>query len=1046
MQNNGRILHLQQFMYMLKFICWIEIIKKERIIMKSFKRLLSLFLCVLLLVGSAVNTAAESISSFYIKMTSVYNVTPGQITSFDVTVGDFTKLPTSDGGYMLEIQLPEVVSFISVEQNGRELSLADDEYGLYNENVVIFTDYFNLKGNANATGELTWTINVIVNSNAEMGYYSIGFYTPPMIMDGNENEMDIDISTGNIVIGVDEQNLIGDTDNDGAVLAADLVPMRKELLALENLEFSVNNADMNLDGKVDLKDLVILKKYLIDSFIVFNETKISENNEYSFAGNGYIYQITQNGEEVISFAEQNEDGEYEYVDVLSGAGKFVFKNSSKNNLLTYNGIKNYTETKTSAGTELVVTYNATNNNGAEVEAVTTYLFHENGINVKSSADLGEKVIASGSYDRTFLNDYVKTEKKINYNWIYPDDNDYPYQEYESIATLTHFDNKHYLYTFNRDSKSATYHYLKNYPEVDFNLYGISDKDADGVISSNEAVSNYELEYDLCFVNQINTVDTAATALFGSQQSDVSVRVALPAAHDDNSSVFVGDKANLDIVVKNIIKSDANYSLSYNIYDYYGNIVDEYSVTNAVITAGEELKLPIEVSNKYGIYYLNLEFNCGEFSYKEYYPFILFKEHTFTDGVHFGINALHANTMYEENTGVNLCNKMGIDIVRVGTNSLRLAKKLDAKDIKVYAQFGADFTTQENIDTFVEQAEKMRPYAMWYTFANEFDTGVKSNDVENPEAIAKAQVRMDEFKTKYYNQSAIAAFKENNLPISWNPTCHANNVWFKLMNDEGIWADSAVIDTHMYSITKVPDNKYHYNGDGEMYCNENSLERLKAAAQAYGDDKLFAIGETGYYTSSLDLRTHADFNTRTGILSLAYGADIVNFYCMYDRTSYFTGTSDWNEMHFGAFYNYDFYGVTKPKPWAAAYGTMTRLLDGVDSVEISEKYDNYEEEYRMTNEGGNTRAFDVTMENGETMIAAWTNIYAVPGTTSKTLGSDVQILPWQNQWLQTEEVTFDAAGDTVTVIDTMGNTTEYTPVNGKVTIPLTGSPVYIKGVN
>ncbi len=1020
--------------------------------MKCISRILSLFLCVILIIGSAITTAAESTSSFYIKMTSVYNVTPGQRISFDVKVGDFTKLPTSDGGYLLEIQLPEVVSFVSVEQNGKELSIADDEYGLYNENVVIFTDYFNLKDNENTTGEITWTINVIVNANAEMGYYSTGFYTPPMIMDGNENEVDIEIKTGAIVIGVDEQNLIGDTDNDGAVLAADLVPIRKELLALENLEFSENNADMNIDGKINLKDLVILKKYLVDSFITFNDSKISETNEYSFVGNGYIYQITNDGEEVISFVEQNENGEYKYVDVLSGAGKFVFKNSSKENLIAYNGIKSYVETKTDDGTELVVTYNATNNNGAEVEAVTTYLFHENGINVKTSADMGENIIASGGFDRTFLNDYVKTEKKINYNWIYPDDGDFPYQEYESVATITHFDNTHYLYTFNRDSKSATYHYLKNYPEVDFNLYGISDVDADGVISGSEAISKYELEYDLCFVNQINTVDTVATALFGSQQSDVSVRVALPANHDDNSSVFVGDKANLDVVVNNIVKSDANYNLSYNIYDYYGNIVDEYSVTNAVITAGEELRLPIEVSNKYGMYYLNLEFSCGDFSYKEYYPFILFKEHTFTDDVHFGINALHSNTMYEENTSVNLCDKMGIDIVRVGTDSLRLAKKLDAKDIKVYAQFGADFTTQENIDRFVEQAEKIRPYAMWYTFANEFDTGVKSNDIDNPEAVAKAQVRMDEFKTKYYNENAIATFKENNLPISLVPSCHANTVWLKLMKDEGIWDDSAVIDSHYYSNPRMPDNKYTWNGPDTMTAVEYGLERMKAAAEQYGDDKLFVMGETGFPTNSLDIRSQADFNTRIGILGLANGSDIINFYCMYDRTSYFTGTSSWTEMHFGAFYNFDFYGVTKPKPWAAAYGTMTRMLDGVDTVVTSEKYDNYSEEYRMTNADGNTKAFDITMKNGEKMIAAWTNVYAVNGSTSATKYNGYDpILPWENQWekdgvLQTEEVIFDAVSDTVTVTDTMGNITEYTPVDGKVTIPLTGSPVYIKGVN
>lgn len=1018
--------------------------------MKTVKKFLSLTLCLILLIGTAFSVSAAS-SDFYIKTSLEYNVAPGERTSFEVTIGDFSKLPTADGGYQIEIELPEVLSFISVEQDGRVLSQAEDEYGFYNENVIILTDYFNLEMEEDAKSVLTWTINVMVNASADMGYYSLGFYTPPMITDGDGNIMDMTINNGAIVIGVDEQNLYGDADGDGAVLSTDLTAMRKELLSIVNLEFHMSNASgMHMDdaegknNKFNIKDLVALKKYLLENFVSFGDSRVSDTADYTYEGNGYIYQL-KNGEETISFLETDENGENEYIDVLSGAGKFVFKNSSGATLLDYNGIKSYVSSDTENGKELTVKYSATKTDGTETETITTYLFHENGINVKASADLGENVIARGVFERQFLNDYVKTEKRINYNWIYPDDGGHPYQEYESIATITHFDSTHYLYTFNRDKNAPTYYYYKTYPEINLNVYGINDVNADGVIDSDEALSKYEIEYDLHFVNEINTVYTAATALFGSQQSDVSVRVALPTTQNDNSTVFVGDKVNFDILVKNIINKKSKYDLSYTIYDYYGNLVDEYSSKDTVIAAKGEDRLPIRISGKYGMYYLKLTFNCGEFSYKEYYPFILFKEHSFSDSVHFGINALHSNTMYEENTSVSLCDKMGIDIVRVGTNSLRLAKKLDAKDIKVYAQYGADFTKQENIDEFIKQAKEMAPYAMWFTFANEFDTNVKSLETDNPEAVAKAQTRMDEFKTKYYNANAIAAIKENNLPISWTPSCHANNVWLKLMEDEGIWDNSDVIDTHMYSITKVPDNKYHYNGNSEMYCNENSLERLKVAAEAYGDDKTFVIGETGYYTTELDIRTQSDFNTRTGILSLAYGADIINFYCMFDRTSYFTGTSDWNEMHFGAFYNYDFYGVTKPKPWAAAYGTMTRMLDGVEDVAISEKYDNYSEEFRMSNKGGNTRAFDITMKNGETMIVAWTNIYAVPGTTSTTLGNDSNILPWQDQWEVKENVTFDAVDETVIVTDTMGNTTEYTPVDSKVTIPLTGSPVYIKGV-
>jgi len=243
--------------------------------MKTVKKLLSLCLCIILLIGTAFSAGAVTTSDFYITTTKVYNVVPGQRTSFEVTVGDFSKLDTADGGYQIEIELPEVLSFISVEQDGRVLSQAEDEYGFYNDNVIILTDYFNLSLDTDAKNEIKWKINVMVNASADIGYYSLGFYTPPMITDGNGNIMDITINNGAIVIGVDEQNLTGDTDGDGAVLAADLIPMRKELLKIENLEFSKNNADMDSDGKISLKDLVALKKLLINDFVVFNDSVIS---------------------------------------------------------------------------------------------------------------------------------------------------------------------------------------------------------------------------------------------------------------------------------------------------------------------------------------------------------------------------------------------------------------------------------------------------------------------------------------------------------------------------------------------------------------------------------------------------------------------------------------------------------------------------------------------------------------------------------------------------------------------------------------------------
>ena len=55
------------------------------------------------------------------------------------------------------------------------------------------------------------------------------------------------------------------------------------------------------------------------------------------------------------------------------------------------------------------------------------------------------------------------------------------------------------------------------------------------------------------------------------------------------------------------------------------------------------------------------------------------------------------------------------------------------------------------------------------------------------------------------------------------------------------------------------------------------------------------------------------------------------------------------------------------------------------------------------------------------------------------------LPWNNRWKKYDNTVFDTDNEEVRVIDIMGNETVYKAENGKVTIPLTGSPVYIYNI-
>ena len=207
-----------------------------------------------------------------------------------------------------------------------------------------------------------------------------------------------------------------------------------------------------------------------------------------------------------------------------------------------------------------------------------------------------------------------------------------------------------------------------------------------------------------------------------------------------------------------------------------------------------------------------------------------------------------------------------------------------------------------------------------------------------------------------------------------------------------------------------------------------------------------VGETGYPAApyignrcEVDPRTVADFNIRLAMFFLEAGAEDIIYYCIFDRTSLYIGGSPWNEMYFGALYNYDYYGVYMPKPWTAAYCNLTRRMDGHKKVSY---FDKYEE-----GEFGTLRAFKVEKEDEEFAVL-WSNCFEQPNTTIEGRVDAVERKPlplWANRWEETEVREFDAVSDTVRVVDSMGNETVLKAENGKVKIELSGSPVYVYGI-
>lgn len=748
-------------------------------------------------------------------------------------------------------------------------------------------------------------------------------------------------------------------------------------------------------------------------------------NQFYYEGSNYVYGITEEGREVIGYLE---DGEI--IDVFQGGGKFSVSDGTA--LFEYGKIKEMNKTLVDGEYCLELTYEPQGLSASVTVIKTSYVFHANSITVTSSVDTASKVakITSASYRFYYLNDPIKHDEKILYKWVYPENGDFPYQKSNNYCMRKWFDKDHLVYLFNRDPNCADYFYFPDYED-----------DAFKITAPNEKGFSYSLTYDIVLENEKVTENTDYEAFFKGEDNEIAVGFAPVTETKDNSTVFIGKEAKINLNVTNLAADDTVFSLRYDVMDYYGNIVDAGLFMNSTVFKNNEANRTITVKNKYGMYWINLYVVTATSKYYECYPFMLIEDYKFLyrNDSPFGIDALHAESADEMYTNASICEKIGVRYTRGGTSQYGINHYalLAEKGMKASAEnAGGPYATTASLNKILNKWNEGLKYGGfdYMVGVNEFDGDVKYN-------LEASREKMKNFLPDYFN--LVAPFvKKNNIKFAYNASTHANRAWHQAMYENGVWQASNVIDTHYYCYPMPPDKLASTVNTRE---NELNMEEMLNMFKEYGgrNEKLYSIGETGYPTSpesSVHLNEQADYNTRIGILALAHGADRVNYYCLLDRTGYYKGTGSWAEMNFGAFMCYDYYDVVKPKPWAAAYANMTRQLDGVTSVKEHAVYD--------TDGEGTIRAFDVENHQGDDLIVAWSNIYVQPQATSYGVGNSVKRqphLPWENIWPQTEDFVFTATEKTVKVVDTMGNTTTYKAKDGKVTIPLNGSPVYIYGV-
>lgn len=772
-------------------------------------------------------------------------------------------------------------------------------------------------------------------------------------------------------------------------------------------------------------------------------------NPYDYAfcieKDNYFYGITKDNKEIIAA----KDGET-LTPISEGAGSFVFKKDGKT-VFTATAVTDYTVNEDGEYTTVTVNYSAEGDYGYLSRLCNIYTFKDLSFTVDAVIECTALCDGINEYyfGKKYLNDYKNHTKRLAMDWAYPENDDFAYKTFGGLIVA------------------------ENYG--DYSLYtNILDENCDGkviirdvlpekLLLCPEFTKDFTYKYHISYAVVKSDEKESYIGLFKSKNYDFAAGVACN-FDNDNNTFFMGKDIDLNLNVTNIKEGDINYNVKYEILDYNGEKQISETYYNNTLASGSKADRRIKMTlPKYGIYYLNFYVVTENSEYKETYTFCLIEEYEFKHRKNnkFGICATHSETVGQARSTAKICGKMGLSLTRDGRSlhTDKLHEYLIAEDVDRYTGVGRYTTDPAGIvwegkdDDLERMMQDVKDsgymfddeHCVYCFVANEIDAPAKANYAKSVKLLTEKFIP--------YTFNPIYDYIKENHPkaldkMIWQSNCHGTTEYLEAFHETGLWDKSAIIDIHSYSSPSGPD-KMFTNSIKSMhantYSNEYAMERWKRLKKRYGEKRMM-VGETGYPAAPFignrcenDPKTVADFNVRIAMFFLEAGAEDIIYYCIFDRTSWYIGGGAWNEMYFGACYNYDYYGVYMPKPWAAAYCNLTRVMDGHKKVSY---FDKYEE-----GEFGTLRAFKVEKEQGEFAVL-WSNIFELQNTTIAGRVDKVERKPmplWANRWEKTEIREFDAVGDTVTVVDIMGNSREIKAENGKVKIEISGSPIYVYGI-
>ena len=556
----------------------------------------------------------------------------------------------------------------------------------------------------------------------------------------------------------------------------------------------------------------------------------------------------------------------------------------------------------------------------------------------------------------------------------------------------------------------------------------------------------EAVYDLCLVPLSATVPgingdgTAADVAAIASGRPLSLSVFSPHA----ANLFVpGEAVRFTLRIRNVTDMSQNGSLKWNVWDYYGGKAG--GTERVTLAPGESSQIPAVIPHaKRGMLFLDAGLTSGGTEWIDRTTFGVLPEAPTTAArpqSPFGLAGIICapDTYPDQKTPAEvlaMAHRIGARWIRFGV-PLASAQDNDAEEDLKAQKWQALFTKYGLSCHLQVHATPPEPAQ-----SDEFKAQVRStllrykglsSDVEFGNELNLAGLSPQDYVD--HSLRPVHDVTGEVLPNSKILSMGLGGVdkkWLDGFVAAGGMTLMDVLSVHPGCQPRAPEYWKGYRG---WVFRPQVLDALQAAEAAGG--KEVWLSETYAPTppdrTQLDVRTAADYLVRTFAVSLALGVKRVEWYQLQDGVWFAQRPNPADtEYNYGLLYT-----DLTPKPGYVAYGVLTEQLEGAHFLG---RLDLGADDLYGLHFGRGAQRVDVLWsyrEKHETDLEWWPPEQF--RDKSRRPGE-----PWVSRWHQSVTVKLPATVP-VLVTDIMGNSRTVRPKAGFVSLPLTGSPVYVQGL-